>query len=347
MNIDMPCHLRKVETLICATCKTPGGNHCLINHIKKARRGPVRALGVILYVLRKGNMSLNNLSKEETELCLEFVRTFPAELKVDALYRSQSCEATDREAAAIEQGLSLQMFLLCGSSPLRTAEGQVFNNVAAALEAASTPATLSLNVAHTPSEIGKPLAEYVYTEVLLGTRICPYGGGGCEIVGRVCIDDNKTSWVEVETDGRSRSLYRFAISKGKRGFLGETEEGFGSSLVNFIILWVSGNRAMFPPACQQWPRWKSLSSWASAKKDPKNPLTDVDVIRPSSVDRVKHVAPWMELALADAVREARDFLRERDTRVACDSIVKSTIAELDSLDRAGTSMTAFKRAFGV
>lgn len=310
--IDLPRHLQKIERCLCATCKLPGGNHCLIKHIKRARRGPVRALGVILFALQKAPVTLQSLSEEDVKVCQEFVRCFPADLDVKALCRGKSCAAMEREAAALEQGLALQIGLLCGSSPFRSSGGCTFKNAAAALEAASSHARVT-NVAHAPPEIGDPLDEYMYSEVLLGTLTGP-GEASREISGRFCIDQNKTSWVEVETDGESRSLYRFPISNGKHGFLGETEETFGSSLVNFIILWASGKRQKFPPATQSWPRWKSLASWSFSKKDNKN--IEVEVMRPASTEGFKHITPWIELALADAVREARDFKRESDARAA-------------------------------
>jgi hypothetical protein len=74
-----------------------------------------------------------------------------------------------------------------------------------------------------------------------GARNCK----DCEVViARVCKAGSKF-WIELSSDGESKAIYRFDLTIWKYGLLPESAELFKVCMINFLELWMSGDRSKF------------------------------------------------------------------------------------------------------
>lgn len=260
---------RRAPAMCCFAGESP---LCLPHHIARARSDSDAAAAVLLFV-RLNYPEL--VAGKDAPL----VRAFLEGLSIGHpgfLLRSSDCTnscpvglSIDPELLREEPWLAVARPLgAAPGPPLRAPIGRIMSSVLAGEPLAGFPDGLAI----LPEEIPAPeraehhgmppvaAAAYRGHRVRLGSWLSGPGDPGTPITGAVCghgLGHDALCWTEVETDGRSRTVYRFPAAAGPHSFIGKDREGFGASLVMLLIKWAERMRQNFPavaPCLQAYER---------------------------------------------------------------------------------------------
>ena len=358
----LPEALRREAGRICAL-NSPGP-YCLPTHIDDASPSALdddalnrRALAVIAYVMFNDPAMLRK--EANVKMAQEFLTiAAPRGGDFSFLLRSERCVCHRARGFAVERGLVRRDPVLtvmrgaspAGEFPLREIfdflEGKAWRLATIGEGGVLTDAGVdALNRASQPGEVRYPeyrrgkQTQYRYVEAALG-RITSAVGPGERVTGRVCFGgDEREPWIEVVSRGASGAVYQFTEPPGRLGFMGDTPEAFGRSLVNFLALSNQGMRDAFPTSSRArsdvWSALRQLAEGGGRKRARGAPSegrgansegrgassegrgansegrganssaaqTDelLAVVRP---ENVSSQGPWVKLALKDALRTA-------------------------------------------